>query len=374
MTQGLAIEASSTESDRDWIRARASAPPAPGCALFAANVTAFQAPGGGENQLVQTGRWLERLGVPVRLFSPWTDRIEDARVLHLFGMSREGLALAQWARKRNVPVALSPISWFQPAALAALETRSSRRLRALAAYGLRALMPALPGWKRTLLHLAGAVLPNSQAEAHQLARLFGVPHERLHVVPNGVDPGFGMADPHLFTSRYGGRDFVFFAGRVEPRKNLLGLIEALENSGRHLMVAGDAPAGCEAYLKRCRDAGRGRVTWLGRLEADDPLLASAYQAARVFALPSWFETPGLAALEAALAGVAVVITPYGSTREYFGDLAEYARPDHPREIAQAVERCWNQGADPRLRARVKDHYLWPRAAEITAEIYERIAA
>ncbi len=36
-----------------------------------------------------------------------------------------------------------------------------------------------------------------------------------------------------------------------------------------------------------------------RLDHDDPLLASAYAAARVFALPSWFETPGLAALEAA---------------------------------------------------------------------------
>ena len=46
----------------------------------------------------------------------------------------------------------------------------------------------------------------------------------------------------------------------------------------------------------------------------------------MFALPSWFETPGLAALEAALAGCSVVITPFGSTREYFGDLVEYARP------------------------------------------------
>ena len=76
--------------------------------------------------------------------------------------------------------------------------------------------------------------------------------------------------------------------------------------------------------------------WLGRLEHDDPLLASAYAAARVFALPSWFETPGLAALEAALAGCAVVITPFGSTREYFGELVEYARPGRPGEIDQAL--------------------------------------
>ena len=45
------------------------------------------------------------------------------------------------------------------------------------------------------------------------------------------------------------------------------------------------------------------VSWLGRLDHHDPLLASAYAAARVFALPSWFETPGLAALEAGPGGL-----------------------------------------------------------------------
>ena len=64
------------------------------------------------------------------------------------------------------------------------------------------------------------------------------------------------------------------------------------------------------------------MTWLGKLDHDDPLLASVYAAARVFALPSWFETPGLAAARRLrLAGVRpVAITPYGSTREYFGGL------------------------------------------------------
>ena len=78
------------------------------------------------------------------------------------------------------------------------------------------------------------------------------------------------------------------------------------------------------------------------MEHDDPLLASACAAARVFALPSWFETPGLAALEAALAGCAVVITPFGSPREYFGDLVEYARPDRPGEVSRALGRCWEK--------------------------------
>src|SRR4051795_3125182 len=90
----------------------------------------------------------------------------------------------------------------------------------------------------------------------------------------------------------------------------------------------------------CRGWGGGSVRWLGTGEHEDPILASAYASARVFALPSWFETPGLAALEAALAGCAVVVTPFGCTREYFGDWVLYARPDRPRAIARALVRAW----------------------------------
>ena len=46
-----------------------------GSVLFHAPSAVFQAPGGGENQLVQTGRHLEAYGIRVRLFSAWADRL-----------------------------------------------------------------------------------------------------------------------------------------------------------------------------------------------------------------------------------------------------------------------------------------------------------
>ena len=120
-------------------------------------------------------------------------------------------------------------------------------------------------------------------------------------------------------------------------------------------------------------AGGDRVLWLPARDHRDPLLASAYAAARVFALPSWFETPGLAALEAALAGTAIVITPHGSTREYFGDRVRYARPDRVGEIASAIRQAWDHGPDPRLADFIAAHYLWPRVARKTAEVYDAVA-
>src|SRR5262249_26084601 len=142
-------------------------------------------------------------------------------------------------------------------------------------------------------------------------------------------------------------------------KNTLGLIRAMGPLGLRLVVIGATAPGYRQYARQCRHAGRGFVTWLGRLDHQDPPLASAYAAARGFALPSWFETPGLAALEAALAGCPIVITPFGSTRDYFGDLVAYARPDRVAEIRRAIEKCWNDGPDLRLARLIATQYLWP---------------
>jgi len=359
---------------RDWLLDRSTAPMEPGGILWHAPSTVFQAPGGGENQLVQTGAQLEEQGVSIRLFSRWVDRIGQARLVHLFGMSREGLEVARLARSLGVPVILSPICWFEPAALRALAKSPIHSALDLAKCAARRACPQLPSWRRDLLRIADMLLPNSQAEANQLVAMFGTDPRKIHVVPNGVQPGFASADPSLFHQAYGDSEFVLYAGRIEPRKNVLGLIESLRGSGLPLVVLGESPPGHEAYLAVCRQAGQGFVCWLGRVEHDNPLLASAYSAARVFALPSWFETPGLAALEAGLAGTAVVITPFGCTHEYFGARVLYARPDRPKSIRRAIESAWEDGPNPELAQHVAEHFPWSKVARITAEVYEHITA
>jgi glycosyltransferase involved in cell wall biosynthesis len=346
----------------------------PGSVLFHAPASAFQAPGGGENQLVRTAIHLEALGIPIRPFSPWVDRLSQGRLLHLFGMSREGLELARAARSQGLPVVLSPICWVEPRAIVALAPNRWRAASDLAAWAARAVTPRGLGWRRELLALADAILPNSEAEARQLVRLFGADRRRIRVVPNGVEPRFAAADPSAFRAAIGPGDFVLYVGRIEPRKNVLGLIRGARRAGLPLVVVGDVVPGHGAYAAACRREGGPAVRWVPRLAHDDPRLASAYAAARVFALPTWFETPGLAALEAALAGCAVVVTPFGCTREYFGDRARYARPDRPAEIARALAEAWAAGPDPELARHVGAHYPWAEVARRTAEVYDQVAA
>jgi glycosyltransferase involved in cell wall biosynthesis len=337
----------------------------PGSVVVHAASSAFQEPGGGECQLVQTARHLEELGVIVRPFVPWTDLIEEARLLHLFGMSREGLALARVAKARRVPVVLSPIFWVEPRAVLSLAGNAFRGGMEWARWTLRRL--PVPDWRRELVALADRVLPNSMAEARQLVRYCGADPERVRVVPNGVDERFAAV------SQSWPRDRVLYVGRIEPRKNVLGLIRALRPMGLPLEVIGGVVPAQEPYARACREAGGKLVTFLDRLPHDHPALEDAYARARVLALPSWFETPGLVALEAALAGCAVVLTPYGSTRETFGDLVEYTRPHRLDEVRRAVARAWDQGPSPELSALVRRRYLWSHVAQQTAEAYDEIA-
>jgi len=356
-----------------WLADRSTGPAPPGSVLVHAPSSAFQAPGGGENQLVQTGRHLEPLGVTVRPFCPWVDRIEEARLLHVFGMSREGLELARVAKARRVPVVLSPICWFEPRAIAALAPDAARRAFDLAKWAARMAAPRGPGWRRSLLNLADAILPNSRAEADQLVRLFGTDRRAIRVVPNGVEPRFADADPGLFRSACSPGEFALYVGRIEPRKNVLGLARALAAARIRLVVIGDPTPSSRDYAQACRAAGGTMTRWLPRMDHDDPLLASAYAAARAFALPSWFETPGLAALEAASAGCPVAITPFGCTREYFGTDAHYTRPDRPGEIARAVREAWDAGPPAGLAGRIAGRYSWSAVARLTAEVYDEVA-
>ena len=101
--------------------------------------------------------------------------------------------------------------------------------------------------------------------------------------------------------------------------------------------------------------GRAASSWLGRLDHHDPLLASAYAAARVFALPSWFETPGLAALEAALAGCSVAITPYRLDPGLFRRPGGVCSPGPAwRRFGEPSMKCWEDGPDPRLARSDRD--------------------
>src|SRR3990172_2805106 len=264
---------------------RMKVPASPLRVLAVGRSDAQTAPGGGEVQMASTLTALRRLGVDAR--ATGDGRLDEVDCVHLFGSRPEHLPLVEAARRRGVPVVLSTIAWFDWADYWRGGTTPAGRVAAVARFAARAAFPRLPSWRRRLYHSVDLLLPNSKAEAQQLIRYFSVTPERIHVVPNGADPRFANADPRAFVERFDMRDFVLCPGRIEPRKNQLGLIRAMRGCGVPLVILGQVVPGHEAYLDACRREADEHVRFLDRIEHDDPALAGAYAACGCVAMVGW---------------------------------------------------------------------------------------
>jgi len=339
--------------------------------LLAGKPGAHECPGGGEVQMLATADALRKAGAMVCCKSPEKGDLHGIDCLHLFGSLPEHVPTVEAARKLNVPVVLSTIAWFDPLARFREGGRLLRRVWSTAKLLARATLPEARSWRDRLYRLVDLLLPNSQAEARQLVRYFAVPRRKIRIVPNAACDHFAGASAAPFEQEFGLRRFVLCPGRIEPRKNQLALIEALRGSGLCLVILGQPAVGFEWYFRRCRQRADENVVFLPALRHDDPLLASAYAAADCVVLCSWFETPGLAALEAALCGTHVVVPSRGSAREYFDTLAEYADPGDLRSIRRSVLRARGRKPDAKLARHVSRHFTWANAAAATLRAYRQ---
>jgi glycosyltransferase involved in cell wall biosynthesis len=337
--------------------------------LFNVYPSAFQTPGGGEVQLMKTKEYLSRLGVDVGLFDQWKDSLEGCDIFHTFGSVKDSLSIQQAAKSSGAITALSTICWYDLRSAYYTYQDFRRRTLSLARHFAKLFVPLTPSMRKSLMHVSDILFPNSILEAQQLIRYFHIPKDRIFVVPNGVDERFLNADPTPFIKEYGLKDFILFVGRIEPRKNQLTFVRAMQDTKQTIVFLGGALPDYEAYYAQCKKEASPNMYFLDAVGHNDPLLASAYAACNTFVLPSWFETPGLSALEAAMAGAKVVITDGGCTSEYFGDRVHYVQPHDQRDIRRVTLEVFDQAKDNRLKEYVRREYSWTRVAEKTSEGY-----
>ncbi len=212
-------------------------------------------------------------------------------------------------------------------------------------------------------------LPNSNSEA---AALLGDLKINLpfYVIPNAVDKQFQHATPDTFVHQYGLKDFIICVGRIEPHKNQLKLLQALKDFGQPLVLVGKPSPHHAQYFIECQKYFNHNVLHIPHMDHYE--LGSAYKAARVNVLPSFSETTGLVSLEAGLAGINVVTTDRGYTREYFEDLVWYCNPSNENSIRNAVEQAWAMPFNSKLQDKILQKYTWEIAAEKTISAYKSV--
>lgn len=195
------------------------------------------------------------------------------------------------------------------------------------------------------LQIADAIITGSESIKDELCHEFGISRTMVHVVYHGVDH-------ELFTVANAGdsdemsvltgaaRPYILCVGSLEPRKNLLRLLEAysaLKPSDReqcHLVIAGGGGWRQEQIRNAASRLGS-CVSCVGYV--DRRALASLYRHAALFVYPSLYEGFGLPPLEAMACGAPVLLSDIPVFREIFGTSALFCDPMRVESITQALE-------------------------------------
>jgi glycosyltransferase involved in cell wall biosynthesis len=212
--------------------------------------------------------------------------------------------------------------------------------------------------ERDAVRRAARLFTVSAASRASLAKAFGLPPERLTVVPEAPDPVFTDAagsEPPLPVRP--GEPFVLCAaGGISPHKNVETLLEAyarLNHDAPRLVVVGalaDETYASSASSVRARAARLGlgdRVVFPGYVP--DEVLAALYRRAKVVVNPSRAEGFGLTAVEAAACGAPLLLSDLPAHRETLGRAALLFDPLDAGELAARLGELL---ADEALRSRV----------------------
>jgi glycosyltransferase involved in cell wall biosynthesis len=327
--------------------------------LYNTYPVAFDCPGGGEIQLLKTIEHVQKQGFEIERFDPWKPNFKGVDVVHYFSVQGGSHNFCSYVRNnKNLPLVISPILW--PGG----DTSG---------YPMEEI--------KYLLHISQVLLPNSNLEAKLLSEVFSVPLERFLPVTNGVADLFtsdSQPSLELFRTHFNiNEPFILCVGNIEPRKNQLNLVKVFNElqkvgtlpSQMKLILIGNVRD--KNYYNQIIENSNLQVQFLGTLDHQSDLLRSAYKACSLFILPSTLETPGLAALEAAVLGAKLAVTEVGSTREYFKDYAVYLNPHDNESIVQAILDGLKLPINENLRQHIKQNFTWEKTAQQSCLAYKK---
>lgn len=245
----------------------------------------------------------------------------------------------------------------------------------------RAYVQAL---RRRAIKRASLLAPISESTASNLQRVFGVPDDRMAVIPTAIPAMFAPAEKaavEAFRERQDlPENFWLYVAKALPHKNHERLLVAhrmLREKNPHawpLVICGDAPAILHDVMNRVghRD-GVMTLPWIGDHEM--PLL---YSAASALVFPSLLEGGGIPVMEATACGCPVVAADIPTSREFAGSAALMFDPLSTDSITRAMEECERS---PRLREQMVSDGLVSAArlapgiiAASCMEAYQRVCS
>lgn len=233
---------------------------------------------------------------------------------------------------------------------------------------------------------ADIIFAISEHTRHDIITHLHVDPARVHVVYGGVDPMYQPLAAETVRQQLAPfgltpQGYLLVVGTIEPRKNLVRLLEAYHQARQ--MLPHDVPplvhVGAKGWFyedvfKTVQRLNlEEHVTFLGRVDLE--ALPALYNGARLFLYPSLYEGFGLPVVEAMACQTPVITSNVASLPEVGGDAALLIDPHNTPRIAEAITTLLTDPAQCELmRQRGLVHarqFSWDAAAQKTLAIYEQ---
>ena len=229
------------------------------------------------------------------------------------------------------------------------------------------------------------VIVNSNFMKCELQRLFGLPFEKINVIPNGLNLNMysGIEKDYEFRRRYAADNekIIMCAGRLVYEKGFQHLIDAMPKilanyNDAKLIIAGKGGMLDELKQKVSYLGIDNKVYFTGKLDSKD--LFKMYKCADIAVFPSTYEPFGLVAIEAMYGGIPTVVSDVGGLDEIVthgvDGMKSYA--GNANSIADSVltllfdhQLCDNIVKN--AKAKVKNTYNWNKIAQETYFAYQK---
>ncbi len=236
-----------------------------------------------------------------------------------------------------------------------------------------------------LTYEASEVIVNSNYMKGELQRLFGLPFEKINVIPNGVNLTMynGVEKDYEFRRQYAADNekIILFVGRLVYEKGIQNLVSAMPKilnnyNDAKLVIAGKGGM-IDELKSQVESMGiSNKVYFTGYLEPKQ--VVKMYKCADVAVFPSTYEPFGIVALEGMLSGTPVVVSDIGGLNEIVehGENGMKSYAGNPNSLADSILTLL---FDPALcmkiaknaKAKVKEKYNWQKIAQDTHFSYQK---
>jgi glycosyltransferase involved in cell wall biosynthesis len=235
---------------------------------------------------------------------------------------------------------------------------------------------------------ANRIISVSEFTKRQIMDYYRVPEEKIEAIYEGASRKFRpLKDNNYLFSKlkaYGiKKKYILFVGRIEPRKNIVGLLKAFDyvrQRGRKdlcLVIVGNQDKIFEEkeLFKKVKEMQLDSdVVFTGGVGEDD--LVALYNGAEVLTYPAFAEGFGLPVLEAMACGTPVITSNTSALPEVAGEAAILVNPYSFQDIGEALEGLLDrQDLSKELSAKGLERakrFCWEKTAEKTIEVYRNV--